>query len=379
MRSAQVILMGNREHAFVVGGGPAGLVAAIALRRKGLHVTVADGGDFPSDKACGEGILPEGLAALERLGISLDPNEGRTFHGICFINARTTAEATFPFRSGLGMRRVVLHRQLLRAAENFGVEMLQRTPVTNLSSNCVSLGAKKVSADWIIGADGFHSRVKSWTGLDRGLNARLRYAFRLHFVCAPWSDMVEVHWSQHAQLYITPVSNTEVGVVVLSRDPQLRVREALQYFPQVLARLGGADSVSAERGAVTGNCFLASVHAGKVALIGDASGSVDAITGEGLSLAFRQAEALAEAIANRSLANYGRAHKRLRLRAAIMARMLLLLERQPRLQERVVSALAAEPDIFRRMLAAHVGHISPISLATASARLGLLLLASNFS
>src|SRR5204863_10196371 len=74
--------MNRSEHAFVIGGGPAGLVAAIALRRKGLRVTVADGGDAPSDKACGEGILPEGLAALERLGVALDWSAGRAFRGI---------------------------------------------------------------------------------------------------------------------------------------------------------------------------------------------------------------------------------------------------------------------------------------------------------
>jgi flavin-dependent dehydrogenase len=369
----------SEECAFVVGGGPAGLVAAIALRRKGLHVTVADGGDGPGDKACGEGILPEGVAALERLGIALDLSEGRAFRGIRFINSHTSAEAAFPFRCGLGMRRVALHRQLLRAAETFGVEMLWRTPVTNISANHVSLGERTISADWIIGADGFRSRVKSWAGLNRSGSTKLRYAFRQHFACVPWSEFVEVYWSKHAQLYITPVSSSEVGVVVLSHDPQIRVREGLQYFPQVSARLACADSVSAERGAVTGNSFLATVHTGRVALIGDASGTVDAITGEGLSLAFQQAEALADAIANHNLARYGTAHKRLRRRPALIARLLLLLENQPRLQERVVNAFAAEPDIFRHLLAAHVGHVAPISLATASARLGLLLLASNFS
>src|SRR5262252_2282156 len=111
--------MDLRENAFVIGGGPAGLVAAIALRRKGLRVTVADGGDFPSDKACGEGILPEGLAALERLGIPLDCSEGRVFCGIRFINHTTCAEATFPSRTGLGIRRVAIHRQLVNAAESF--------------------------------------------------------------------------------------------------------------------------------------------------------------------------------------------------------------------------------------------------------------------
>src|SRR6516162_4084806 len=121
--------MGSRRHVYVVGGGPAGLVAAIALRRKGLRVTVADGGGFPSDKACGEGILPEGLAALERFGVFLDCGEGRVFRGIRFINSNACAEATFPSGAGLGIRRVFLHRQLVAAAESCGVELLWRTPV----------------------------------------------------------------------------------------------------------------------------------------------------------------------------------------------------------------------------------------------------------
>ena len=371
--------MGSPKHVFVVGGGPAGLVTAIALRRKGLRVTVADGGDFPSDKACGEGILPEGLAALGRLGIPLDCSEGRVFRGIRFLNSKAYAEAIFPSGTGLGIRRVALHRQLVDAAESFGVELLWRTPVTSLTRNHVFLGTRKLTADWIIGADGFGSRVKSWAGLGSNPKSYLRFAFRQHFTCKPWTEFVEMHWCKLAQLYVTPVSNSEVSVVVLSRNPQLRIREAFTHFPQVASRLADASAISVERGAVTGNSFVRKVYAGNVALIGDASGTVDAITGEGLSLAFQQAEHLAEAIANRNLESYELAHRRLRRRPALMARLLLLLENQPRLQERVVNVLAAEPDIYQRMLAAHVGHISPLSLATASARFGMLLLAANFS
>src|SRR6267142_4987269 len=120
--------MSSSERAFVIGGGPAGLAAAIALQRKGLQVTVADGGHAPSDKACGEGILPEGLAALQRLGISLDWAEGRAFRGIRFVNAGTSAEARFHSRAGLGMRRIILHKQLVRAAQQNGVSILWRMP-----------------------------------------------------------------------------------------------------------------------------------------------------------------------------------------------------------------------------------------------------------
>lgn len=368
--------MNSSEHAFVIGGGPAGLVAAIALRRKGLQVTVADGGSAPGDKACGEGILPDGLSALQRLGITLDPSEGHSFRGIRFVNARTTAEATFPSHTGLGLRRVVLHRQLMHAAEQSGVRLLWRTPVTGIEERRVLLGQKEILADWIIGADGYRSRVRHWAGLMPREGGSFRYAFRQHFACAPWTDFVEVHWAAHAQLYITPVTANEVGVVALSRNPQLRLKDALASFPAVARRFAHSKVSTTERGALTGNAALSAVHGGRIAVIGDASGTVDAITGEGLSIAFQQAEALAAAIAQGSLASYGVAHARLRRRPAWMARLLLLLERHPWLQERALKILAAEPELFRRMLAAHVGHSSPFSFAAAGARLGWLILAA---
>ena len=70
---------------------------------------------------------------------------------------------------------------------------------------------------------------------------------------------------------------------------------------------------------------LAAVTKGNVALLGDASGTVDAITGEGLHLAFRQAAALAEALAAGDLSPYAAAHRRLQKMPQLMARLLLLL------------------------------------------------------
>ena len=51
------------------------MAAAIAARQRGLRVIVADGMRPPIDKACGEGLMPDGLAALERLGIRVPLSE----------------------------------------------------------------------------------------------------------------------------------------------------------------------------------------------------------------------------------------------------------------------------------------------------------------
>jgi len=61
----------RQSDVFIVGGGPAGLAAAIALRARGFGVTVADPALPPIDKACGEGLMPNALRTFERLGVSL--------------------------------------------------------------------------------------------------------------------------------------------------------------------------------------------------------------------------------------------------------------------------------------------------------------------
>jgi len=63
-------------------------------------------------------------------------------------------------------------------------------------------------------------------------------------------------------------------------------------------------AASRERGAITQMHSLRAVHSGNVALVGGASGGVDAITGEGLRLAFQQAIALAEPMEHQDLPSY---------------------------------------------------------------------------
>jgi menaquinone-9 beta-reductase len=90
-------------------------------------------------------------------------------------------------------------------------------------------------------------------------------------------------------------------------------------------------------------------------LIGDASGSVDAITGEGMSLSFRQAFVLADALESGDLGAYEAAHRRLMRRPAYMAQLMLMLDRFPRVRPHVLRLFAAEPVIFERLLAVHAG------------------------
>ncbi len=352
---------------FVIGGGPAGLAAAIAARRKGLDVTLADGACPPIDKACGEGLMPDGLAALGSLGIALDSADAHPFRGIRFLGAGVSVEAGFPEGSALGVWPwPVLHRKMVEQAAAAGVRTLWGTPVTGICSEGVSIADGFIPSRWIVGADGFHSRVRRWAGLEAGHPRDRRFGFRMHYRVAPWSEYMELHWGAGCQVYVTPVAADEVCVTLISRDSHLRLDQALAQFPELSARLAGARRDSAERGAITANCSLKRVYRGRVALVGDASGSVDAITGEGLCLSFHQAIALADSLASGSLAPYQVEHRRLALRPTVMSRCMLAMDRHACLRTRVLRALASEPRIFRKMLAMHVGALSPRDLAANS-------------
>ena len=109
------------------------------------------------------------------------------------------------------------------------------------------------------------------------------------------------------------------------------------------------------RGAVSATRRLARVYRNRVALVGDASGSVDAITGEGLRLGFEQGMALAQALEAGDLRIYAAAHRQLAKRPAFMGALMLSLDRSPWLRRRVLRVLSADPEIFATQLAMHVG------------------------
>jgi flavin-dependent dehydrogenase len=176
------------------------------------------------------------------------------------------------------------------------------------------------------------------------------------------------------QAYVTPLAAEETCVVLISRNPRMRFPEAWNAFPKLAERLAKAELSSVERGAVTATCKLPRVYSGNVALTGDASGNVDAVTGEGLGQSFRQAIALADALEAGDLEKYQSAHRRLARPPNTMARLLLLLDRYPPLRTRVLRGMAKDPDIFSRMLAVHAEEASPALLAGTSARLGWQLL-----
>lgn len=365
----------NQADVLVVGAGPAGLSCAIAAANQGLQVEIVDAMQPGIDKACGEGLMPDSLAALEALGFDLNQDlnqiETAPLRGIRFLSDEASSpynpstEASFPESPGRGIRRTILHQLLLDRAASLGVRFHWENSVQSITqapdSTLVHTNRQTLRARYLIGADGHQSRVAKWAALEKSSTHSRRIGLRQHYAITPWTNFVEVYWSRHGQAYVTPISSTEVCVAFISNAKFPNSAAALSHFPSLANHLASAQTSGTPRGSVTFGRSVQRVTTGNIALIGDASGSVDAVTGEGMALCFRQAAALASALKSNDLAAYQHAHRGIQRIPSLMSRSLLLMDRNPRLRTRTLNTFQRNPKLFSSLLQMHIGH-SPIRL-----------------
>ncbi|MFQ5744742.1 MAG: NAD(P)/FAD-dependent oxidoreductase, partial [Acidobacteriota bacterium] len=336
----------------VVGGGPAGLAAAVALRTAKLDVTLVERRRSPIDKSCGEGLMPDGVAELARLGVTFPAASFVPFRGIKFMEREVAATARFSQNPGIGVRRTVLHEALVRRAEALGVHFLWGCSVRGIHPHGLEIDNGIISSRWVIAADGESSRMRRWMGLEVPPRNR-RFGIRRHYRVQPWTDLVEVYWSTGCEAYVTPISGNMLCIAMLTDNPALRFDTALQEFPHLQQHLEGADVISNDLSAPIVFRRCRRVVSGRVALVGDAAGSVDAITGKGVTLALHQAVALARCLPNGKLRDYENACRRLMWLPGQMSALMLAIDHRPWLRWQTLRALEKWPWIFTQLLALH--------------------------
>ena len=321
----------------VVGGGPGGLATALQARAHGLSVIIVEPRKGPVDKACGEGLMPGGLAELTSLGV--DPT-GMPIHGIAYVSEHHRAQARFRNGPGRGVRRTTLHAALTTRAKEQDTEWV-RAKVTDVRQDARGVAAAGLYARYLVAADGLHSTVRNAVGIAATAGTPRRYGVRWHYTVPAWSDVVEVHWSRRGEAYVTPVEPGLVGVAILSGG-----RPDLAWFPWLARRLEGA-----RRGPARGCGPLRQVVsrrvAGRVLLVGDAAGYEDALTGEGISLAVKQAAAAIDAIVNDSPLSYEAAWHQVTRNYRLLTRGLVLAGTPAATRRAIVPVSALLPPVFR--------------------------------
>ena len=323
----------------VAGGGPVGLATALYAAAAGLDVVVREPRPVPIDKACGEGLMPGAVADLDALGVS---PAGHLLAGIRYVDGDCVVEAPFRTGPGRGVRRTTLQDALHRRVRDVGIHV-EPTAVRTVQNRGDHVLVDGEPARYLLAADGLHSPVRRMLGLDVPAGGRRRFGLRCHVAQPPWTEYVEVHWSPGAEAYVTPVGQDEIGIAVLT-DRGTRFEDALAGFPGLRERLTG------ERSAVLGAGPLRqrarSRVAGRVLLVGDAGGYVDALTGEGIALGLAQARAAVAAVVAGEPARYGAQARRLGWRHELLTMALLTATGRPAVRRRVVPAAARLPQVF---------------------------------
>ncbi len=354
----------------IVGGGPAGLAVAIEAAARGFEVALFERQERAPDKACGEGILPAGVACLRRLGalkaIREHPRDHALISGLRYVEEDGRGvESPWPGLA-LTVRRTLLERTLAERAESAGARLhfgcaARRFRIEGEGVR-LETDAGEVEARLLVAADGLHSPIRRAAGLEGRPLARHRLGMRRHFATAPWSSLVEVYWGDGMEAYVTPVGPARVGVAVLWDAARQRRRPSLDPlftgFGLLRERLGEAAPETAIRGAGPFGGLARSAAGQRLALIGDAAGTLDPISGEGISLALQCAAGLGELLEGLvrrrdpgpALEEYARLHRRAYRRAALLPGLLLQLSDNPALRRAAFGALQRAPAIFRAIV-----------------------------
>ena len=298
------------DDVIVVGGGPAGCVAAIVLARAGLRVRLLDRATFPREKLCGDTLNPGALATLARLGLH-PADDGLPIRGM-LVTGPGGAQARGWYPAGVigrAIRRLDLDQRLVQAAAQAGVTVIEGARVDSVvasggaAPHVTGVRAEirnrlsPMPARLVVAADGRSSRIAHGLSLARYARAPRRWAVGRYFIdVAGLGDHGEMHVRAGRYIGVAPLPAGLTNVCVVTtdrsalRDPGSLIAGAIAGEPELADRFARArpEGRPVSLGPLAIECDLPGAHG--LLLAGDAAGFVDPMTGDGLRLAIRGAE-----------------------------------------------------------------------------------------
>ena len=326
----------------IVGAGPAGSALAIELGRRGLRVVLYEKARFPRLKPCGEGLLPHGVAALQAIaGLPPAPR----VRGLRFVAGAVSLEADFATGFGLVVRRDRFDTWLFaRAARTPNVDARAATPYRSGHTR------------FLVGADGARSMFHRRMGASDP--RPLRAGLSTHMIgIEDLGERVEIFFHDDGELYVAPTGGGEALVTALFDYRRFRrdgIAHLLASIPELRRRSRGAEHTTAVLAAAPLGRRVARIVDPEqgLLLVGDAAGSPDPITGEGMALALASIASAADAIESGNLGTYARRRRRSGRTADRLGRLLLHVSCN---QRRAARALERKAGLIPELMAVATG------------------------
>lgn len=339
--------------AVVVGGGVAGSVAARELGLRGMRVALLEKTRHPRPKACGEGLLPHGVAALSSMGLDFP---GTRVGGLRYVSpSGLTAEADFPTGYGMVVRRETFDEFLFEAAA--------ATPNVEAHTDTV-YDPERWKARWLIGADGLNSQFHKRPEFPAASPSMQRVGLSTHMRGLDVDrNRVEVIFHEGGEVYLAPSGDDEALVACLYQHKSLppgasnedRVLRTLGSLEWLNGRRSALAFTTPVRGAGPLGLSVRTIATDDTLLVGDAAGAPDPVVGEGMSLAILSARAAAKAIAAGRPHDYQNERRRLAAGANWVAGWVLRASCHPAITNRLISSLARHPDLFTKLIEVATG------------------------
>lgn len=359
-------------HIAIVGAGPAGAATALFAARSGRRVIVCDRARFPRDKACGEGLMPPGRRILADLDLEGEviSTGAPALQGVMIGLAGATVRAAFPNReTGVGVRRLRFDAILVqRMSADPRIEFLPGVAGERIerSNGVASLwtSAGEVRARSVVVADGLRSALRRQLGWTRGPRGPHRYGVVGHWRGAfppdPWIRLtVEAGYES----YRAPVGPQEHLVALLCDRSQMgAIGRALadEYQARVIAAHPDLREAQLDAAVSAIGPFrygASTVARDGIFLVGDASGFVDPITGEGLASGLAQAEAFARSLEDpHPEVAYRRRHRRITRDPRRLAALVLYLVTSANRAARAMRGLQRAPAAMTTLLGINCGY-----------------------